>query len=496
MEPKKLRVGIIGLYHESNTFITESTTLENYRRSVLLIGEEIRRQYGNAHHEITGFFETLEGGGIEAVPIFFGNAMPWGRVSDETLDALWHMVEEGLEKAGPLDGVLAAPHGAAVSDSRPDMDGWWLSRLRLIVGEEIPIIVTLDPHANLSPTMVSACDALVAYRQNPHLDQRQRGVEAAGLMVRTLHGEIAPVSAGTFPPVAINIERQLSFAEPLLSMHRELEAVRAIPGILSASITFGFPYADIADLGTAFIVVADNLPELAQAQATRLSNWLVDNRELFRGELISPEEAVARIEDSPKPVGLLDMGDNMGGGAPGDSTILVRLLHEAGCYRALAYLPDPLAVQAAQAADIGSRITLDIGGKLPMTPSSPIRMEVTVISFHDGIFRETKPRHGGLTGGNMGPTAVVRSDTGLTIMLMSRRSGANASVQPFIACGLNPADFDVIVIKGVHAPVGAYAEVCPTLIRVNTPGVTTADMSLLNYENRRKPLFPFEEIAR
>jgi microcystin degradation protein MlrC len=493
MNTKKLRVGIIGIYHESNTFIPEPTTLEQYQNQVFLIGEEVREQYSNAHHEISGFFQTLAAANIEAVPIIFAHASPWGKVTDEALDAIWKIVEDGLEAAGPLDGILAAPHGAGVNESRPDMAGWWLGELRRGVGT-LPILITMDPHVNLSAAMVAACDGLIAYRENPHLDQRERGVEAAELMVRTLRGEIRPMAAGAFPPMAINIERQLTFAEPMLSLKAELEVVRDLPGVLSASVALGFPYADIEDMGSAFVVVTDDEPELAQTQADRLAKWLLDNRERFRGEMISAEEAMARIEAAPKPVGLLDMGDNMGGGSPSDSTVLARLCHEAACFKTLFYVPDVESVEAAYSAGVGARLTLRIGGKMAMTPAPPMETEVTVVSFHDGKYTETQPRHGGKTGGDIGRVAVVRTDSGLTIMLMTHRRGPNFSAQPIIACGLRPEEFDVIIIKGVHAPVGAYAEICPTLIRVNTPGVTCADLETLEFHHRRHPLFPFEDV--
>ncbi len=493
MNQKRLRVGIVSVNHESNTFIPSPTTLEHFRLSVLLHGEDIRHKYRHAHHEIGGFFQGLEEGDVEAVPVLFAHAAPWGAVDDETLDTLWAMAREGLEAAGALDAVLAANHGAGVNASRPDLDGWWFSRLRQVIGN-IPLIATIDPHANLTPAMVEACDALIAYRENPHLDQRQRGEEAARLMVATLQGATRPVVAASYPLLAINIERQLSFAEPMLSVQRELERVRVLPGILSASVTMGFPYADVPEMGSAFIVVADGDPTLAQREADRLGNWLWENRERFRGEMISPAEALDRIASSPKPVGLLDMGDNMGGGAPGDSTLLARLCVERGQQGVFWYLPDRDAAARAIEAGVGARLRLSLGGKLPMSPEPPLELDVEVLSIHDGKFTETKPRHGGRTGGDMGPTAIVRSG-GLTIMLMSRRSGPNGSIQPIRACGLEPKDFQVLLIKGVHAPVGGYQEVCPTLIRVNTPGVTSADLEMLTYKHRRKPLFPFEAVG-
>jgi microcystin degradation protein MlrC len=148
----------------------------------------------------------------------------------------------------------------------------------------------------------------------------------------------------------------------------------------------------------------------------------------------------------------------------------------------------------ARAAGIGAKLRLKVGGKLPRTPAAPLEVEGIVASFHPGTYTESQPRHGGQTGGDMGPVAIVETDCGLTLMLMTQRGGPNASVQPILACGLDPADFDIIIIKGVHAPVGAYGEVCGTLIRVNTPGGTAADMESIEYRHRRKPLFPFESL--
>lgn len=488
------RVAIIGLYHESNTFIPDPTTFESFKRGTFLLGEEIREKYSNAHHEISGFFEVLAANDIEAVPITFFHAVPWGKVSDEALDTVWGMIEEGLNKAGKLDGVLAAPHGAGVNESRPDMDGWWLTKLREKVGPDLPIIGTMDPHVNLSPKMVKACNALISYRENPHLDQRARGREAATLMVRTLRGEIRPVMGFAMPPVAINIERQLTRAEPILSLTRQVDAVRETPGVLSASTILGFPYADVEEMGTSFVVVTDNDPALAQEKADALAAWLVENRELYRGVMISPEEAFKMVENAPKPVGLLDMGDNLGGGAPGDSMLLPSLFEKSGKYRVLLPVPDRESYEAAAKAGVGARIRLKIGGKLPMSPVPPLETEVTVVSFHDGIYKETQPRHGGKTGGKLGPTVIVKTDGGLTVAITSNRASMSTSPAAYRSCCIEPKDFDVIILRGVHAPVGGFFDICPTLIRVNTPGVTSADMESFTYHNRRRPLFPFEEI--
>ena len=495
MEPStsKSRVGIISIAHESNTFLQKPTTLEDFESNVLLRGgEAIRAEYGNAHHEVTGFLQTLDEAGFEAVPLLLTHATPSGIIVEGTIETLWRMVLEELEKAGPVDAFLVAPHGAAVDANHGDMDGWWLTQLRELAGPDAPIISTLDPHSGVTPTMIAACDVSITYRRNPHLDQRQRGIEAANLMVRTLRGEIKPTQAASLPPFAINIERQHTDSEPCLSLQAKVQEIRDRPKVLSASVILGFPYADVPEMGSGFIVATDNDPALAQQYADELTDYLWEQKEDFRGVMIGIEDALEQAADSPKPVCLLDMGDNVGGGSPADGTLLLHALRKRGGLKGFASVFDPAAVQKAHTVQPGERITLSMGGNTdPAVHGAPFESEVTVRSFHDGHYRETEARHGGRTRFNMGEAAVVDTDDGLTILLTSRRSGSS-SLQQLISSNVDPLAYDALVAKGVHAPVAAYAPVCPTLIRVNTPGITTADMDQLDYKNRRKPMFPFE----
>ncbi len=287
-----MRVGILALLQESNTFLREKTTLERFRENLLAVGEEVRRQLEPAHHEVGGFFAGLAEVGIEAVPLFAARALPMGVVTAEAFDALLALMEEQLESAGPLSGILAAPHGATVSERYPDADGHWLSRVRQRVGPRCPIIGTVDPHGNLSPQMVQSTDALIAYRTNPHLDQRQRGIEAARLMAATLRGAVRPTQAAAFPPMAINIECQHTSAPPCLPLYQEADAMLRRPGVVSNSIFLGFPYADVAEMGSSSLVVTDNDAAGAQALADELAEAMWSRREEFVGRLLSIEAAV------------------------------------------------------------------------------------------------------------------------------------------------------------------------------------------------------------
>jgi microcystin degradation protein MlrC len=486
-----MRIGIIALLQESNTFIPQPTTLAHFEQDMLVTGQEVCTRLAHAHHEVGGMLHGLEESGAEAVPLFAARAFPFGVIEASAFDALLARMFGELDRALPLDGVLVAPHGATVSEQYPDADGHWLAQLRKRIGPSLPIIGTLDPHGNLSRQMVEACTALVAYRTNPHLDQRARGIDAARMMVETVTGRIHPRMAAAFPPLAINIEKQCTSEEPCHSLYHLADEQMNDERLLANSIMLGFPWADVAEMGSSVITVTDGDLRLAEEKTAELARYLWQNREAFVGNLIGIDEALDRAAHLLGPVCLLDMGDNVGGGSPGDGTLLAQAIHNRGLPRAFVCLYDPESVAAATAAGVGSVVSLRAGGKSDDMHGGPLECTATVVGLYDGKFSEPHPRHGGWTEMDQGPTAVVQTPAGLTLMLTTRR------VPPFSLCqlttfGIDPAAYHLIVAKGVNAPLAAYREVCPSFIRVNTPGCTTADLLGLRYQHRRRPMFPFE----
>lgn len=487
-----MRVGIVGLLHESNSFIAEPTTLRHFEQDALFIGTAIKERFEPTAHELGGFFAGLAQESIEPVPIFAARALPYGPVTADAFQQLLQRMLSEFASATQLDGVLAAPHGAAVSESFRDADGHWLTQLRQQTGESMPIIATLDAHANLSQQMVDATNALVGYRTNPHLDQFDRGVEAARLMAQTLRGDVCPVQHAEFPPVAINIERQMTSEPHLASLYQTLDSVRQQTGVLSSSILLGFPYADVEEMGSSLVVVTDNDPQLATEQARMLSSQMWQQRDQLAGEFISMQEAVQQATTKTGPVCLLDMGDNVGGGSPGDSTHLAHIIRESDITSTLMCIFDPQSVQESVNSGTGASLDLQIGGKTDDQHGVPLPGTFTVRGIYEGRFTDTQTRHGAMTYYDQGRSAVVESSDGqMTVLLTSKRTPPFSLVQ-LTSCGLDPASFQVIVAKGVNAPVAAYAAVCEELIRVNSPGCTTADMRQLEFKYRRKPMFPFE----
>ncbi|HEY1686351.1 MAG TPA: M81 family metallopeptidase [Tepidisphaeraceae bacterium] len=504
-----MRVGIICFQQESNTFLQRPTTLADFKRDILITRADIRKEYAHAHHEVGGFFQGLEENHINAIPLVAAWTVPGGTITDECYSMILSMIQTQLMSAGVLDGLLVAPHGAAVSEVHRDMDGHWISMVRQQVGLNMPIVSTLDLHANVSQRMIDAVNATIAYRTNPHLDQRQRGIDAANLLARTLRKEIRPTQAAAFPRVSINIERQLTDQPPCSELLAMADA-QLTRGAIANSCVLGFPYADVAEMGSSFIAVTDNDPALARKLADELAGYVVEHRTDFLPELISIDRALDAAMDSVGPVTLLDIGDNIGGGSPGDGTYLLRAMYGRKITSAFVSLFDPESVQLAAATGIGNSARFSLGGKTsPALHGEPLVCNCSIQSLHLGQFTEDQPRHGGRRNYDMGTTAILRVDVasdvhpgiregatkhpGLIVQVTSRRIPP-FSLNQLISCGLDPKSFHILVAKGVHAPAAAYKPISQKLIRVNTPGVTTADPTILKYEHRRKPLFPFEVI--
>jgi len=486
------RVGIVGLLQESNTFLGEATRRSHFEMDLLVRGEAIREVMAGAPHEVGGFFAGLAevAEEVEVLPLFLARALPFGRIDQGDFERLVEELLESVAAAGPLDGILAAPHGATVAHGHEDADGWWLGRLRDLVGPDVPIIASLDPHANLSPAMIAATDAIVAYRTNPHLDQRETGRRAARLLIDTLAGRVRPVQAAAYPPMAINIRSQNTSESPMRELYEAIDSLARRSGVLGHSVILGFPYADVPEMGSAVIVVADGDATLARELAEAMGEEMWRQRRRFEPVQTSVKEAIDyALAGRSHPVVLLDMGDNVGGGSPGNGTAMAREWLRAGDgSRGFVCLHDPAAVAAAEQARAGHSIEVAIGD-----PDEPLPGPWRVRSLHSGVFEESRARHGGFSFFDQGLTALLETASGSLVAMVTTRRMAPFSLAQMTAFGLDPEEFTVIIAKGVIAPMAAYAPVAKGgFVHVDSPGVTRADMTKLVYERRRRPLFPFE----
>ncbi|HEX5415024.1 MAG TPA: M81 family metallopeptidase [Chloroflexota bacterium] len=490
-----MRFALAGFSHETNTFATGLATYERFARSGILRGQEIVDRHGDAHSSLTGFVRAADHFGFEVVPLIFASTLPCGTITRDAFDRLVGELLELLEKQGPWDAVLLANHSAAVAEDFPDVDGEIAARVRALVGPNVPIGMALDLHGNISQRMIENTTACVFYRQNPHLDPTPRAFECAEIIYRTVRGEIKPVQALETPPLVVNIVKQFTGEEPMASLMRACDEVIASPGMLSASVVEGYPYADIADMGMSFLAIHDGDPAAARAAAQSLAGLAWEKRAELQGEVPSPAEAIAYAMRAAKgPVVLMDVGDNIGGGSPADSTILLAEARRQGARSFLQTLYDPESVAACIAAGVGNVVSVRAGGKTDDQHGEPVELTGRVRLIGDGKFEEPNPTHGGGRYFNGGITAVLETGDEYTIVLTSRRIG-NTSIQQMYSLGIRPENKQIVVAKGVHSPRPAYGPIAAEVVLVNTPGVTTADLSRFNYQHRRRPLYPFEEDA-
>ncbi|MFP4501920.1 MAG: M81 family metallopeptidase [Candidatus Hydrogenedentota bacterium] len=489
-----MRIGIAGFLHESNTFAGQATRLRHFEEAALHEGGALLPVWREAHHELGGFIAGCEEAGAEAAPLLAAWATPMGPLTDETYEALAGRLCNALREAGPIDGLLLALHGAMGSESRVSADSETLRRVRAVTGPELPIVVSLDMHANIAPDMVRLPTATLAYTTYPHVDQRERGLECARLLVRTVRGEVRPVQAHVKLPLLIHIVQQYTGAGPMAAVMGAMRRLGGEGGMLAASVAPGYIYADTPHMGVSVLAVADGDQHRANQAAEELASFVWARRDKLNAALPDVKEAVRRAAETPGVVCLMDSGDNIGAGSPGDSTLLFEEVRRQGLRGACVVLCDPeAALQCAEAGE-GAPVTLAVGGKTDAYHGAPATVQGTVVHVSDGRFVEPEARHGGLGDGNQGRTAVIKTSGGHTVILNSLRI-MPTSLEQLLSLGVDPVAHRFVIVKGVTAPLAAYGPIASAVIAVDSPGASRAGPESYTYTQRPKPLYPLEDAA-
>ena len=517
-----MRFAILGISHETNTFSVTPATYEEFEKAHILRGQEVIDQFADSEYTISGYIQGAEELGFDTVPLMYAVTGPIGTITKDAYDRLSGEMLGMLRDQGPWDGVLISNHGAAVSEEFPDMDGEFTRAVREIVGPGVPVGVTLDMHANISKDTVANTDVCVVWRTCPHLDTKLRGRKTAELIYRTARGEIKPVQHIEMPPMLVNIVKQFTGEEPMKSLVDECVEANEIPDVLDTSISEGYPYSDVEEMGMSWIAITDGDVGLAEKVSKDLAASAWTKREDLNKPVASIKEALIEAEEKyvgPKPPGvenyvpddgsalaevessdhshlgpivLMDVGDNIGGGSSADSTHILKVAKDMGVEGYLQSLYDPESVEACVAAGVGAELALDVGGKTDDMHGEPVSVIGTVELIDAGPYEETRPTHGGFRFYNDGKRVRFNTIDGITLLLTSKRSGNTAREQMY-SMGIKIEDYRIIVAKGVSSPRPAYQPIAAEIIIVNSPGVTSADLDTFEFNNRRVPLYPFEE---
>lgn len=484
-----MRFAVAGIVHESNSFAPVATDLHDFH---VLRGDDILAEHADASSTVTGYLRACREAGVEAVPLVHASATPAGPITAEAFETLVDELVDRVRASGPWDGVLMSIHGAAVADGQDDADGEILRRVRGVVGPSTPIVATLDMHANVSPGMVDHADVVVVWATNPHVDAAPRGRRAAEIAIAMARGEARPRTAFRQIPVALNILRQWTDADPMRSLVAELARISERPGVLVASLAEGYPWADVAAMGMSVLVVTDGEPELAEELADELTRHVWARRDEFDGTGVPVEEAVRRAMDAPAhPMLLLDVGDNIGGGSPGDSVVILHEVIRQGASGVFASVAAPEAVRVCDEAGLGATVDVEVGAATDDRVGPPIRLTGLVAALSDGRFEDPSPTHGGRRYYDAGPTALLDIGNGNRVALTTEAMNSHSPVQ-LTSLGVDPSALRAIVAKGVNSPLAGYGPVVADHVFVDTPGCTAADLSGLSYHRRRVPMLPFE----
>jgi microcystin degradation protein MlrC len=416
-------------------------------------------------------------------------AQPSGTTTRHAYETLRDELLGDLKKALPVDMVLLGLHGAMVADGYDDCEGDLLQRVRKLVGPGVVVGAELDPHNHLTPEMTNNADVLVSYKEYPHTDVLERGLELVDLCAGVVAKRIKPVAA------VVDCEMITLFhtsRDPARAFVDKIQSLEGKEGILSISITHGFPWGDVPEMGTKVLVYADGDQAKAQKLARQLADELIAMRDALTpvspGIDASLDEALAF---DGGPVVIADGADNPGGGASSDSTFILRRMIERGIgSAAVGPVWDPIAVRIAFDAGQGARLPLRIGGKISPLSGDPLDLEVTVKSLNPNLIQT------GLSGTPtpMGDCALVEAN-GIEILLCTLRNQAMGT-DLFTLAGCDLPNKKIVVVKSSQHFHASYSKIARHVIYADAPGSVARDLNTLPYRKVRRPLWPLKAAAQ
>jgi len=486
------RIAVGGLSAESNSLYPAKLPMKGGK----ITREAWLNQNLLASTVASGVIEAAGKLGLGVYPIVTAAAGSLGEVEDASFNARLDELVSQLKDASPrFDGVILILHGAMVVESYPSGDAEVVRRVRQAMGREFPIVVTNDFHANVDPALVRDSNVLITFKEDPHLDTKERGIQAATIIAGMVGGKLKPVQYVAKPPMVWNILFQDTFhgyLKPIVEEERRLE--RTNPKILAVSVPAGYQYADVPWMGPSVVVVTNNDPALAKSEAERLGNMLWELRSKLVFDRPDAAAAVAEAMRSTKfPVALMDTGDNIGGGSPGDSTFILSELLRQKATGWVVVISDRAAAEAAFRAGVGQRFEEEVGGKTDKMHGDPVRVAGRVKALTDGQYVEPEVRHGGGRYEDMGPTAVIEAEGSTrdlpNLLLLTTHPTSPDSLNQLISNGVYPRRERILVAKGTIAPRAAYEPVAARIIEVNTPGATDVNPAHFTYHHVRPNLY-------
>ena len=485
--------------HESNTFKKGFTVLEDFRSETYLLGDAAIAERGDANTELAGFLDAAREAGWKVTHVISAHAGPGARVARTAFDDIAGQICAAVEaNRQTLDGILLSLHGAMVTEFCEDGEGELLARLRAIVGPDMPIAVSLDLHANCTPLMCDLADVVLSYKTYPHIDMRERGLQAGRILEGRMAGRTRPRTLRAHRPMLDEINGGRSDEGPMVPLYARARSAEAEPGILAVSINAGFSDADIHDVGPTVTVAYDTLLAGAEARARAIAVEIADGIWAARFtsvnsylEVAEAAAIAAGFDAANGPLIIADYADNPGSGAYGDATALLKALLEAGVTNA-AFGPmiDPEAAALLHRHEVGERVSLALGGKHdPAFGGGPLQVTGEIMHLSNGDMICDGPILGGLHH-SYGTTAVLRVG-GIDILVVTANSQM-LDQQQFKAFGIMPAEKAVVALKSMQHFRAAFEPIAGRVIVCDSGALSTPRYERRTYVNAPRPIFPLD----
>ncbi|MFK7693608.1 M81 family metallopeptidase [Paenibacillus sp. HJGM_3] len=498
-----MKVLIGSVIMESNTFSPMVSTMDDFRRHHWVTGEAIRSV--KTENELRGFLQAAEEQGVETVPVLSANAVSSGTMTEESFHVLLaevqRLFEAALSEAGTCDGIYLALHGAMVAQRADDPEGELVSLIRRVAGWDIPLVVSLDLHANVTRRLVRHVNGLVGFRTYPHVDFAETGRRSARLLFAAIRGDVQPYVAMRKLPLLVPAENSQSSHGPFAELWAEAQRGEASGDALITSLFPVQPWLDIEEMGCSVVVVGDvRRKEAAIREAERLADIFWRKREAFGIALHRVADIVDEVRRLPAgagPIVVSDSADSPSAGSIGDSNAVLRGLVESGLWRThscLVTVVDAEAVAAAIRAGVGETVRVTVGYKAtsgnPHPLGAPLAVEGRVRRIGDGRF-SLKGGYAKNTECSMGRCVVL--EVGKLSVLLTERATFSGDPSMYRSMGLEPAEAHLVLVKSATQFRGEYERISSRIYILDTPGYSSANLKRLAFAKLNRPVYPLDE---
>jgi microcystin degradation protein MlrC len=483
------RIAVGGFLHETNTFAPTKATYDDFVHGggwpAMAQGADVPRVMRNINVGLAGFIEAAESSGWETVPTISCGASPSAHVTKDAYERVVKVMIDGIKTAGPLDAVYLDLHGAMVTEHLDDGEGEILERVRKVIGKDLPLVVSLDLHANVTPQMVEHADALIAYRTYPHVDMADTGRAAAKHLALMLTTKQKFAKTFRQLPFLIPITWQCTDDQPTKGIYQKLAALEN-DSVPTLSFAPGFPAADFGDCGPSVFAYGKTQAD-ADAAADKITAVIAGHENDFDGRIYTPDEgvqyAMELAKTASKPVIIADTQDNPGAGGDSDTTGMLRaLVRNKATKAAIGVIYDPASATAAHAAGVGAAVTLALGGKSGIPGDAPYKETFVVEKLSDGKFVAPGPYYGGRDM-DMGPSAALRIGDVRVVVSSHKAQLADQSMYRYV--GIEPTEQSILVNKSSVHFRADFEPIAEKLLICAAPGAMPADTATLPWTRLR-----------